>query len=221
MQSVHILRRSHAPGLLQHGMVRSILHRFLKFDVQDPHLRLTVHEADAPVLEVGERNAPVIDERMQIGRVPSPGAYQRPLAWNLEGAFLPAGPAHDDLENRSQILERDVVRNQYGSVYGRFGTSQGCLELVRRHGLYERVDDKKAEGPSHPLGVYGRDGVMPPLGFSHWLLNIGEDRYLSPVSARSATMVLPAFSGLLASWMAAQTAAPDEIPTRTPSFLAI
>lgn len=29
------------------------------------------------------------------------------------------------------IIERGVVRNQYGSVYGRFGTSQDCLALLR------------------------------------------------------------------------------------------
>ena len=31
-------------------------------------------------------------------------------------------------------------------------------------------------------------------------------------------MVFPLFSGRLASWMAAQTAAPEEMPTSTPSF---
>ena len=44
------------------------------------------------------------------------------------------------------------------------------------------------------------------------------ERYLSPVSGSSATIVFPAFSGLFASSIAAQIAAPEEIPTRTPSF---
>ena len=34
-------------------------------------------------------------------------------------------------------------------------------------------------------------------------------------------MVLPLFSGRFASWIAAQTAAPEEMPTRTPSERAI
>lgn len=50
--------------------------------------------------------------------------------------------------------------------------------------------------------------------------NIGVERYRSPVSGRSATMTLPAFSGRLASCAAAKTAAPEEMPTKTPSLRA-
>ncbi len=48
--------------------------------------------------------------------------------------------------------------------------------------------------------------------------NIGVERYRSPVSGRSATMTLPAFSGALQSCAAAKTAAPEEMPTKTPSL---
>ena len=50
--------------------------------------------------------------------------------------------------------------------------------------------------------------------------NIGVERYRSPVSGRSATMTLPAFSGRFASCAAAKTAAPEEMPTKTPSLRA-
>ena len=52
------------------------------------------------------------------------------------------------------------------------------------------------------------------------LLNNAVDRYLSPESGSSATIVLPLFSGLFARISAAFNAAPEEIPTRTPSALA-
>ena len=46
------------------------------------------------------------------------------------------------------------------------------------------------------------------------------ERYLSPVSGRIATIVLPLFSGLFATSIAAQRLAPDEIPTNKPSMCA-
>ena len=46
------------------------------------------------------------------------------------------------------------------------------------------------------------------------------ERYRSPVSGNRATIVLPAFSGSSASFRAAYTAAPEEIPTSNPSFCA-
>ena len=49
---------------------------------------------------------------------------------------------------------------------------------------------------------------------------MGVERYLSPVSGKIATMIFPLFSGRFASCEAAQTAAPDEIPTSKPSCLA-
>ena len=52
------------------------------------------------------------------------------------------------------------------------------------------------------------------------MLNNGVERYLSPESGKSATIVLPAFSGRFASIVAALSAAPDEIPTRIPSLTA-
>ena len=48
--------------------------------------------------------------------------------------------------------------------------------------------------------------------------NIGVDKYLSPVSGKRATIVLPLFSARLANSVAAHTAAPDEIPTSISSF---
>ena len=45
------------------------------------------------------------------------------------------------------------------------------------------------------------------------MLNNAVERYLSPESGRSATIVFPLFSGLLARMSAAFNAAPDEIPT--------
>ena len=47
------------------------------------------------------------------------------------------------------------------------------------------------------------------------------ERYLSPVSGNTATITFPLFSGLSASFLAAITAAPEDIPTRTPSVFAI
>ena len=49
------------------------------------------------------------------------------------------------------------------------------------------------------------------------LLNNGVDKYLSPESGSNATIVFPLDSGLLAIWIAAESAAPDEIHTRIPS----
>ena len=49
--------------------------------------------------------------------------------------------------------------------------------------------------------------------------NNAVDKYRSPESGSSATMVLPLFSGRRANSFAAHNAAPAEIPTRTPWFL--
>jgi hypothetical protein len=46
------------------------------------------------------------------------------------------------------------------------------------------------------------------------------DKYLSPVSGRRTTMVLPLFSGRFAICVAAKRAAPEEIPTKSPSDFA-
>jgi hypothetical protein len=46
------------------------------------------------------------------------------------------------------------------------------------------------------------------------------ERYLSPVSGRRTTILFPAFSERLATTVAACRAAPEEIPTRRPSYLA-
>ena len=46
------------------------------------------------------------------------------------------------------------------------------------------------------------------------------DKYLSPVSGSNTTIVFPSFSGRFASSVAANSAAPEEIPTSTPSVLA-
>ena len=46
------------------------------------------------------------------------------------------------------------------------------------------------------------------------------ERYRSPVSGSSATIVLPSFSGNLARRAAAATAAPEEMPTSNPSYFA-
>ena len=46
------------------------------------------------------------------------------------------------------------------------------------------------------------------------------ERYLSPESGSNATITFPAFSGLAARICAAFNAAPDDIPTRTPSLVA-
>ena len=51
--------------------------------------------------------------------------------------------------------------------------------------------------------------------------NIGVERYRSPVSGKSTTISLPLFSGRFASSVAAHTAAPEDIPTSTPSLRAI
>ncbi len=51
--------------------------------------------------------------------------------------------------------------------------------------------------------------------------NIGVERYLSPVSGRRTTITLPLFSGLAASSLAAQIAAPEDIPTRSPASRAM
>ena len=46
------------------------------------------------------------------------------------------------------------------------------------------------------------------------------DKYLSPVSGKSTTTFLPAFSSRSAIVRAAHMAAPEDIPTSTPSDLA-
>ena len=51
--------------------------------------------------------------------------------------------------------------------------------------------------------------------------NSGVDKYLSPESGSSATITFPLFSGRLANSVAAKSAAPEEIPTNTPSLTAI
>ena len=45
------------------------------------------------------------------------------------------------------------------------------------------------------------------------------DKYLSPVSGSSTTITFPLFSGLFAICVAAKTAAPEDIPTKSPSVL--
>ena len=50
---------------------------------------------------------------------------------------------------------------------------------------------------------------------------MAEDRYRSPESGRTTTMVFPAYSGFLASSPAAHRAAPEEMPTRMPSVRTI
>ena len=52
-------------------------------------------------------------------------------------------------------------------------------------------------------------------------MNKGVEKYLSPLSGKRATIVFPSFSGFLASSIAAKSAAPEDIPTRIPSFDAI
>lgn len=44
--------------------------------------------------------------------------------------------------------------------------------------------------------------------------NIGVERYFSPPSGSSTTMVLPSLEGLFATSIAANSAAPEEIPAR-------
>ena len=51
-------------------------------------------------------------------------------------------------------------------------------------------------------------------------LKSGVERYLSPESGRRTTILFPAFSGLDATCAAAQSAAPEEMPVRTPSVRA-
>ena len=46
------------------------------------------------------------------------------------------------------------------------------------------------------------------------------DRYRSPKSGSTATIVLPAFSGRFATSTAAESAAPEEMPTSRPSWVA-
>ena len=48
-------------------------------------------------------------------------------------------------------------------------------------------------------------------------MNISVDKYLSPVSGNKTTIVLPLFSLLWASFIAAAKAAPDDIPINNPS----
>ena len=61
--------------------------------------------------------------------------------------------------------------------------------------------------PPRPLSLYSP--IKP-----------GVDRYRSPESGSRATMVLPAFSGRLASSTAAWMAAPEVMPTKMPSLRA-
>ena len=71
--------------------------------------------------------------------------------------------------------------------------------------------------------IYSSHGTMPAISAAAGLTtrthsaNIGVERYLSPVSGNNATMTFPAFSGLAASRAAACAAAPDEMPTSSPS----
>ena len=83
---------------------------------------------------------------------------------------------------------------------------------VGEHGLQRRVTQASGGGVIS-VNLHGR---IPFL--SLYSVNMGVDRYRSPVSGRRTTMVLPSFSGRLATWMAAWSAAPEEMPTSTPSL---
>jgi hypothetical protein len=50
--------------------------------------------------------------------------------------------------------------------------------------------------------------------------NISVEIYLSPVSGKITTIVLPSFSGRCETWIAAHKAAPELIPANIPSFTA-
>ena len=66
--------------------------------------------------------------------------------------------------------------------------------------------------------MQSRPSSFDALAYSS--LNISVDKYLSPVSGNKTTIVLLWFSFLWAKMVAAFTAAPLEIPTSKPSFLA-
>jgi hypothetical protein len=54
--------------------------------------------------------------------------------------------------------------------------------------------------------------------YASW--NKAVDKYLSPVSGNNTTITLPLFSGLFAICVAANAAAPEDIPTNSPSVFA-
>ena len=62
--------------------------------------------------------------------------------------------------------------------------------------------------------------IARPLEVSNYSEKTGVERYLSPVSGSNTTIVLPSFSGLKATLVAAKAAAPEEMPTKRPSILA-
>lgn len=52
------------------------------------------------------------------------------------------------------------------------------------------------------------------------MLNNAVDKYLSPESGSSTTIVFPTFSGLAAKILAAFNTAPEDMPTSIPSLTA-
>ena len=88
------------------------------------------------------------------------------------------------------------------------------------HGLHTGIQKQNLKRPfcrrvARKICIYGfKQFIEHNQTFS---LNMGLDRYLSPVSGRSATIHFPAFSGRFASSSAACSAAPEDIPARMPS----
>ena len=148
-------------------------------------------------------------------------AYLGSLAYN---------DAHAVVDDETAAYLRAGVDLDTGAVAAHLGYHAGykheivliapvCTSMIA-HGLHAGVQKQHLKGifrrrVAHKISIYGfKQFVKHYRSFS---LNIGLERYLSPVSGRSATMHFPAFSGRFASSVAACSAAPELIPARMPS----
>src|SRR5208283_4551998 len=101
---------------------------------------------------------------------------------------------------------------------------QPVANPVTPDGVHARVgEDHLQRGRGGRIPLLGCLYVTPygrEHGYSAASANSGVLRYRSPKSGSTTTTSLPAFSGRRATCRAATTAAPDEMPTRSPSSLA-
>ena len=97
-----------------------------------------------------------------------------------------------------------LIRLQVWNLFGmdeQIMRAADCRKLAEKpEGVFRQAQAQRLSSAPSPYSAY-----------------MAVERYRSPESGSSTTMVFPAFSGRFASSSAAHRAAPEEIPTSTPS----
>lgn len=113
------------------------------------------------------------------------------------------------------------VRHFCGAAHGILAVfrknSAQCKSSRRDKAIYNALPQLKLFFSNLPFAVIFCDKEQIFILYIQSLKS-AVDKYLSPLSGRRATIVLPLFSGRFASSTAAKSAAPALIPTSTPSL---